>query len=648
MYHRWKNGMRYLFVFLFLFSFLPLLAQQKTDYSTDSKRAIKLYQEANLMIRRRVFDEAIELLNKAVKKDNKFIEAHLKLAFCYEILRNLDKQQYHLEQVVKYNKDESKYKNVLYTLARVYFAQGKYEEASKTLNQFKKYEIDNDRLKNEFKSLESKLNFVAEHKDEVLDIEPKPVSDSVNAFELQYFPVLTADEQKIFFTRRLGQSFADDEDIYYCERDEDGNWHSPKPVSPNINSRYNEGTCTISADGRVLIFTTCDGRPGFGGCDLYMSEFNGEEWSEPQNLGSNVNSRSWESQPSLSADGRTLYFVSDRAGGEGRRDIWVTEIGEDGNWLKAWNAGKQINTREDEVSPFIHVNGTTLFFASKGWPGYGKFDLFYVEKTSVDWTSPKNLGYPINDHNDQVSLFVTTDGENAYYVNESKKNGIFTESRIYTYEIPKEIRIDKRSNYLKGKIFAADTKKPLEASIELFDLEKDERVSKFKSKPQNGEYFAILTEGSHYALYVESPGYLFESRSFDYRKENFDEPVIQNFYLNPIKRGEKTVLNNIYFDFDSYKLKESSRTELEQVARFIKQHENLNITIAGHTDNVGEPSYNQKLSENRAREVYEYLLSLDVNPDKLAYNGYGQEQPLFENDTEEHRSKNRRIEFIIE
>jgi len=648
MYHSQGNYMRILYFIILLHCSSILFAQQRADYSTDSRRAIKLYEEANLLIRRRVFDEAIELLNKAVKKDETFIEAHLKLAFCYELLRNVDAQQYHLEQVISHNEKEEKYKNVLYTLARVYFSQGKYDEARRMLERFGQYKIDHQKLEREVARLEQDLRFVEEHIRDTLNIDPRPLSDSVNAFELQYFPVLTADEEKIFFTRRLGQDFGHDEDIYFCEKKPDGSWSAPRSISPNINTRYNEGTCTISADGRVLIFTTCSGRIGFGSCDLYFSTFDGAEWSEPQNLGSNINGRSWESQPSLSADGSTLYFVSDRGGGEGKRDIWISELGEDGNWTKAWNAGPDINTPEDEVSPFIHVNGFTLYFASKGFPGYGRFDLYMTEQTSEGWSQPENLGYPINDHNDQVSLFVTTSGARAYYAHEMKKNGIYTESRIYTYEIPQEIRIAAKSNYLKGKVIAADTEEPLKAAIQLYDLNNDKLISEFQSNPQTGRYYSILTEGKKYALYVESEGYLFESRTFDYTGGNFEDPIVQDFELKPIRKGVKTVLNNIYFDFDSYKLKSSSRTELDKVANFIQSHPKLNIEIAGHTDNVGEKTYNQKLSEDRARAVYEYLVDLGVDPDQLIYKGYGQSDPMVPNDSEEAQSKNRRIEFIVQ
>ena len=293
--------------------------------------------------------------------------------------------------------------------------------------------------------------FAIENKATASEFNQHPLSDTVNCFAMQYFPVLTADQQELIFTRRTSNDDSADEDLVVSRKNFRGRWSAPVSISPNINSQWNEGTCTISADGRKLIFTSCIGRRGYGSCDLFQSVKVGDTWSEPENLGPNVNTGDWESQPSLSADGRVLYFVSDRRGGYGRRDIWVSRLTVDGKWTKAENAGRSVNTQYDEISPFIHVNGKTLYFASNGLPGFGGYDIYFLEKNSDGlWSKPVNVGAPINNHHDQFSLFITANGEKGYYVHEERTSEGHDVSKIYEAEIPQRYQIKFRSNYVKG------------------------------------------------------------------------------------------------------------------------------------------------------------------------------------------------------
>jgi Tol biopolymer transport system component len=286
------------------------------------------------------------------------------------------------------------------------------------------------------------------------------------------------------------------------KKDENGKWTHPESISKNINTRLNEGTCTISADGRKLIFTSCTGRDGIGSCDLYETKKIGSDWTTPKNLGRNVNSVEWESQPSLSADGRTLYFVSDRRSGLGRRDIWISTTDENGNWTKAVNAGKQINSQFDEISPFIHANNRTLFFASNGLPGFGGYDLFSTDKDSTAWTMPKNIGAPINDNEDQFSLFITADGKKGYYSHEETLESGFSKSKIFEMVIPEESQIEFRSNYVKGIIRDKDDKHPISAKIELINIRRNRVESLVDSDSITGEYLMVLTHGAEYAHYL--------------------------------------------------------------------------------------------------------------------------------------------------
>jgi len=640
-----EQKMKYLLAVLF-FIIIGDLFGQNEEYSTSSKKAIHYYQEADLCIRRRDFNNAIALLYRALEKDNDFLEAHNKLAFCYGVMANLEGQQKHLEEVIRLDK-KNKYKNSFYLLGKVYYNQGRYKEAKGLIEKYLELPNGDPRVITEVEKFMININFALDNINNPVEFDPKPLPKEVNAFQLQYFPVLTADEATIFLTKRNGISFYDDEDIYYCEKDEHGKWGEPISISPNINSQFNEGTCAISADGQTLIFTSCDGRLSLGGCDLYISYKNGDEWSVPENLGSNINGRSWESQPSLSADGSKLYFVSDRAGGFGKRDIWVSEKDPEGKWMEAWNMGTEINTPEDEVSPFIHVNGVTFFFASKGFPGFGGYDIYKSEKITGGWSAPENLGYPINDYHDQVSLFVSTNGKNGYYSYEKRLQGMPNQSLIYTFRYPKSKRISTISNYLTGKIYEHGTNKPLYATVELIDRNTNDVVSVFESNKSNGEYFTILNEGGKYALYVESEGHLFESRSLDFNKKDLTEPIIEDFYLRPIREGEKTQLNNVYFDTDSDEIRPESYSEIDRVVHFLKQNADIRIEISGHTDNVGSEEYNMKLSVLRAKAVYSEIIAKGIEKSRITYRGYGMSMPVSSNDDNTSRQSNRRIEFEI-
>jgi len=333
------------------------------------------------------------------------------------------------------------------------------------------------------------------------------------------------------------------------------------------------------------------------------------------------------------------------------RDIYVSHLSEDGKWEKPKNLGTEINTAQDEVSPFIHVNGQTLFFASTGYPGFGGFDLYQTEKNGEAWTPPVNLGYPLNTYGDQVSLFMTADGTKGYYSLEKGREGVDYTSTLMEFDVPESIRVKNRSNFVKGIIRDAETRQVLSAEVELFDLNEQKREYSVQSDAVTGEYMMVLTEGSEYALYVDKEGYLFESFTFNYTDDFHPslklEPIYIDIYLQPIKAGKETVLNNIFFDTDQYVLKPKSKTELEKVIRFLKENPDIRIRINGHTDDVGTEEYNEQLSLNRAKAVYEYLIETSISSGRLDYKGFGETKPIAANDSEINRQKNRRIAFEI-
>ncbi|ELR69428.1 outer membrane protein [Fulvivirga imtechensis AK7] len=636
--------MRVSAVIILLFVLLPVLSFAQSQLSTKSKKAAEYYYQADNFRVRGQYTMAAELLEKAIEKDDKFHEAYFRLATIYKAkgeLNEAEKLLLHAEELT-----QGQNAGVSFEQGELYLLKGEYEKAITYIDRYLSFGPKNSRRIEEAKKIKADANFALENMDLAAELNPQPLSDTVNAFVMQYFPVVTVDQQSMIFTRRLGTSMADDEDLVISSKNEEGRWGKPVSLSENINSEGNEGTCTISADGRTLIFTSCYGRPGYGSCDLYISKKTGDEWSKPVNLGAKVNSSAWESQPSLSSDGRTLYFISNRGGGIGGRDIYVSRLDENNQWTTPENLGRGVNTQGDEVSPFIHPNNVTLYFASNGLTGFGGFDIFYSERENDEWSTPKNLGYPINTSEDQVSLFITSDGKKGYYSHEVNNNPK-QKGRIYEFNVPESVRVKYSTSYVSGKVFHAETKEPLKADIELFDLKEAQREGLVSSDSVTGSYLMVLTEGSEYALYVNKEGYLFESLSFEYELNADLEPVNIDIYLKPIKSGARAVLNNIFFEFDSFELQQKSKTELNKLVRFLKQNTSVKMEIGGHTDNTGSEAYNMDLSLKRAKAVYDYLIAEGISKSQLTYKGYGQTTPAYPNDSDLHKKFNRRIEFRV-
>lgn len=638
---------RFAFLLFAALTSVAAVAQTTPALSTKSKKAIELYTVADNFRVRGEYAKAIDLLNQAIARDGKFTEAYLRLGLTYFSMKQYANAIRQYEKGLALTDDINKQKAFWFAMGEPYLLSGEYRKAMDVLGSFIGHERTNkqriDRANMLYKSAEFALSNHALRN----DYSSQPLSDSVNEFELQYFPVLTADQSQLIFTRRISNDPNDDENLVVSRKNASGRWMRASSISKNINTRLNEGTCSISADGRKLILTTCTGRDGIGSCDLYESIKVGDDWSEPRNLGRNVNSSAWESQPSLSADGRTLYFVSDRRAGLGLRDIWVSTLGPDGNWTKAVNAGPQINSPYDEISPFIHANNRTLFFATNGRPGFGGYDIFYCDRDSAGWSTPRNLGPPINDNGEQFSLFITADGRKGYYSHEETLESGHSRSKIYEVFIPSQSQVRFRSNYVKGIIRDKLSRTPLQARIELVNIKTSEVVSLVSSDSVTGDYLMVLTQGDEYALYVTKAGYLFKSLNFNYSEVTDFEPITIDMELEKVTAGSVSVLSNIFFDVDKYALKEKSAPELLKVVRLMKDNPRIKVEIGGHTDNSGAASHNRELSENRARSVYEFLVANGIERARLVPKGYGPDRPIAPNDTEQGRQQNRRIEFRI-
>ncbi|MFN8355323.1 MAG: OmpA family protein [Spirosomataceae bacterium] len=626
--------------FLLLVSCVLPWVGQAQNLSSTNKKAVELYQKATEAFQQRKVEEAFNFYEKAVEKDPAFAEAWMRLGSLYELTRQYDKALELYKKSIDLNPDLPALASAYQFTGNYYLRHGKYQQALQYYEkQFSLTPSNSFVSKRVSRNVETcRFALSAMNKPYVLNVRPLK---EINIFPSQYFPVLTADRETLIFTAT--EKINENENLFVSHL-ENGVWTSPTSLSAVINTPENEGTCSISADGRTLVFTSCQGRKGFGNCDLFITHKTGNDWSEPQNLGREINSPAWESQPALSPDGKTLYFVSDKMGGLGKRDIWVSRQDSLGDWSKAINLGNTINTPDDDLSPFMHANGKTLFFSSEGHLGLGGLDVFFSELTTTGWSKPQNLGYPINTHEDQVALFITADGKKGYYSLEETQEIGKRNAKLYEFDMPTElIRQFKKANYLKGSVFDVVTKKPVGAEIELFNLKTNQLETKIPSDSQTGNYTTILNDGGEYAVYVNKSGYFFKSLSFDYSGDNAGDKIL-DIYLEPLVKDRKEVLNNVYFETGKYSLEEKSKIELVKLLTLLKQNPTLKVEISGHTDDIGKDTENLLLSRKRAQAVGEYLVQQGVKPEQIKTEGYGKTRPLMPNTSEENRKVNRRIE----
>ncbi|HSZ24396.1 MAG TPA: OmpA family protein [Cytophagaceae bacterium] len=614
--------------------------------SSTNKKALHNYQLADNLMQQRKFDDAKQALYAAIEKDPNFVEAYMKLGAIHKLFGDKEKARNAFKKAAELKPNFKPMAGAYYVLADYSFTDGQYEDAKKYYQMVLAVKPDDRFIIDQSEKGSKNCDFAIEAKKHPLDFKPIRMSPVINNFYVQAYPILTADQQTmIYYVIRTGERNAKG-DIMISKK-ENGVWTFPVSISENINTPADEGAPSMSADGRSLVFAACNRPDAIGGCDIYISYKEGDNWSEPINMGREINSNAWDSEPSISADGRTLYFSSERNGGQGKMDIWYSKLIENGSWTKAQNMGPGINTKGDEVAPFIHANGNTLYFSSNNLPGMGGYDIFYVKKEGSGWTEPKNIGYPINTPDNEGTVYITVDGTKGYYYVYDKKIPVNPPSTLFEFDMPKELQEEHKSTYAKGTVYDAVTKKKLSAKIELIDIKTNQVKQHVGADPVTGEYMLILTEGSEYALNASKEGYLFMSRYFDYQNPTVFNPVALDIYLDPIKQGASVVLNNIFFANNSYELEDKSTAELDKIISFLSVNPSIMIELGGHTDDVGSDAANLELSQKRAKSVYDYLVSAGVVPAKLRYKGYGETHPISPNTTEENRAKNRRIEFKV-
>lgn len=586
---------------------------------------------------------SIKMINESLKIDPKFVDAYLSLGGIYAEMKNYTTSVSNFEKAFSLDTVYTKDFYLPYSISLA--GCGRFADALNAVNHFLSNPKLNDRSIKaaEFrkKTYQFAIDYAQTHPDKNYVFAPENLGDSINTSDLEYFPSLTIDGKKLVFTKRI----ANKESFYESDR-VNGVWRKAFPLVGKINSPdFNVGAQNISQDGEWLVFTGCNFPEGEGSCDIYISYLTKNGWSEPQNLGRNVNTEFWESTPSLSPDKRDLYFSSNRPGGYGGKDIWVCHRTETGRWSVPENLGPDINTSGDESTPFIHADNQTLYFNSTGLPGYSeKPDLFVTRKQpDGKWSKPENLGYPINTIDDEGSMIVAADGKTAYYSSDKidTKGGL----DIYTFELREDLRPSK-TLWAKGKVYDNKTKAGLPSTVVLTDVNTRQIVSKLQTD-EDGNYLITLPVGKDYAFNVHRKGYLFYSQNYNMKNISSDSVFNVDIPLEPIEANAKVILKNVFFDTKKTDLKPESITELDNVVRLMNENPNMKILISGFTDNVGKPADNLKLSTGRAVAVVNYLVSKGINNNRLSFKGFGEAKPIATNDTEEGRALNRRTELTV-
>ena len=622
-----------------------IAADAQENYSTEKKSAIKAYHEGIKYLNVRQYEKAVTWFKKAVSADDHFIEAWLVLGQTFENAGQTENAVKAYHEGLAINPAFHPYSNIV--LANLQFKLSRYEDALKSYQVFLNTGSKNQKyIKIASKGIERCLFAINAVRNPV-PFNPQNLGPNINTTDDEYWPCLTADEKTLIFTRRIkdGTSYPGYQEDFYISNMENQGWSLAKNAGFPLNSALNEGAQTISADGRLMVFTACDREDGLGRCDLYFSRKTGDKWTFPENMGSPVNSSDYETQPSLSADGKTLYFASNRAGGFGDIDMYYSVMDEYNKWSVPVNLGEKINTPGRDWAPFIHPDNQTLYFASNEHIGLGGFDLFVSKKDSAGkWSTPVNLGYPINTGRDEFGLIINATGDRAYFASDKDSaNG----RDLYAFDLYPEARPGEVS-YMKGKVYDSDTKEALGAKFELIDLKTNNIIEDASSDSLTGEFLVCIPANHDYLLNVSKLGYLFYSDNFSLNNIfQLDEPFYKDVPLQPIEVGKSVILRNIFFEFDSYVLKDESKIELNKLIHFLKTYPSVKIEVSGHTDNIGTAAYNETLSEQRARSVADYLIGASVDKQRIKYAGYGFRKPLASNETEEGRSLNRRTEVII-
>ncbi len=633
----------------------------KSNFKSDPngfKEAYKSLQEGDYKYNTFFYSDALKNYLKANKFNPNNTELNAKIGDCYMHSSDKSKASDYFKKAFLLSSDLDGY--YYFMAGKSFHVSNNFDEAIKyyKLAKDKKSKIDVG-IENQSDKKIKECDYAKNLIKTPLNVKIENLSSAINTEHHEYVPVITADESELFFTSRrpetvggqIDNGIADYfEDIYYTKL-ENGEWKEAENMGKPVNSDLHDATVGLSLDGQKLIIYR-DTKKENG--NIFVTQRNGNSWGEPEPLPEPINSKDKETAACYSPDGNTIYFVSDRNGGIGGKDIYKSTKDKDGNWGEAENLGTAINTTENEDAVFIHPDGKTLYFSSKGHPTMGGYDIFKSTYESEKWSTPENIGYPVNSADDDVCFVLTASGEYGYYT--SIKIDGKGKRDIYRVSFLDEINKPKLT-LLKGTVVDRKTNEPLFAKIELYNNTDDKLVGTFESNSATGKFMVSLPAGKDYGISVKSTGYLFYSENFNIPDNAAFQQVEKLVKLDKLEVGKKVVLNNIFYDYNKATLRTSSFNELNKVIELLNANPKMKIELSAHTDSRGGNAYNEKLSQARAQTCVDYLVSKGIDKGRLIAKGYGETQLVVtdaeiekltsELAKEEAHQKNRRTEFKI-
>ncbi|MGP8216047.1 MAG: OmpA family protein [Bacteroidia bacterium] len=630
----------------------------------------KKYEEAEIKMNNDQYSQALPLFLSidSAQGDNNSVKFQIGQCYLYSPIHQEKAIPYLIKACAdisdKYNPSSLKEKHApsdaFLFLAKAYHASYQFDTAITYYNKFKTFldSVSDKATINEVNRDIQMCNTGKQLMANPVKMEVTILNDSINSQYADYSPVVTADESQVFFTSRRpsnpqapkdfsGQYF---ENVYMANN-VGGQWHQAFNIGPPINNiGQHSATVSISPDGQTIFIYRDDNGDG----NIYTTHLNGTVWSTPEKLNENVDSKYWEPSASISADGQTLYFTSNRPGGFGGRDIYMSRLLPNGQWGKAINLGPKINTEFEEDAPFIAPSGKTLYFSSTGHNTMGGFDIFYCELDSNgQWGNPINMGYPVNTPGDDVFFFPTANGKGAYY--SSFKESGYGDLDIYKINFPekKEEALTVYRGTVKSSLDSAHPNIPQNVEIVVTDNATGEQIGVYHPNSATGKFLFILPSGRNYNITYQAEGYLFHSENLDVRDSTSYQILDQAIDMRPLGVGEKIVLRNIFFPSGKATLSPESDPELHKVYDLMKMLPGITVEISGHTDSQGSDKINTPLSQARAEAVVDYLVNLGIDKNRFVAKGYGPTQPVAKNKNADGSwnrkgmALNRRIEFKI-
>ncbi len=625
-----------------VFVFNESAAQESNCPKSTNKKAIRYFQEASDAFKSRKYDDAKKLASKAVDEDAEFADVYL-LQGKIASKRKEDKElEVNFKKVIELCPDLDT--EVYFQLGWLYFDLKKWKEAEEQLKKFLSY----DKINEDHGSRAEQMLVKAKLYAHPVPFNPVPLKN-ITSSDPEYLPYISPDNELAFFTRRFEMKDKNMltpqsvEKFMIAHLKSDGSYDQGKPMEDPFNrgSSNNEGGAAITIDNKHLFFTV-NTKDNF---DICNSDFVNGHWTEIKNLGSNINDpKQWDSQPSISADSKSLYFSSAKDSLTGI-DIYNSVKDENGNWKKAVKLGSKINTNGNDKSPFIHSDSRTLYFSSDSLPGLGGYDIFKCQMDpNGNWTKPVNLGYPINTDADEVGFFVSTDGHTGYFASNKLNRGVGGFD-IYSFELYPEARPDK-VYFQKGDMNGPENNEVVNATIEIKDAI-TKKLTKIEVDSVTGEYAFITNFKNDLLISIKKEGFAFESQYVSAKDTTNYEPKIVDIELKKLVVGGQYTLNDILFATNSYAINDTIKTVLDEFSIYLNENPQLHVALQGHTDNVGDPLSNMTLSENRAKAVADYLISLSIDKSRITSKGFGETKPIADNNTEEGKAKNRRTVFVV-